>query len=130
MSREMVIVCVRNQGPFLRSLRIHPKIHLWEINSSIFRLHHPVRPFFLTRSFHLSPQLNPNLPPTQCSPFHFRTKTERGLLPLPGKKVYADGTVSCFLASKIGFFKKLYYIVHQRFACVSMPLTLDIFDPP
>jgi hypothetical protein len=49
---------------------------------------------------------------------------------MPGKKVYADGTVSYFLAPKISFFKKLYYIVPQRFACVSMPLTLDIFDPP
>ena len=42
MGREVIIVCMRNQGPLLRPLRIHPQIHLREINSPIFRFHDPV----------------------------------------------------------------------------------------
>jgi hypothetical protein len=58
---------VRHQGPFLRTLRIHPQVHLREINSPALGLNHPVRDgggfrhfvslrtLFFLATFHLAP---------------------------------------------------------------------------
>ena len=39
----MIKVRMGNQGPLLWTLRIHPKIHLREINSPVLGLNDPVR---------------------------------------------------------------------------------------
>ena len=42
MRGEMIEVRVRNECPFFRALRIHPKIHLREKQSPLLGLDHPV----------------------------------------------------------------------------------------
>ncbi len=42
VSGEMIEVGVRNESPPLRSLGIHPKIHLRKKESSLFRFDHPI----------------------------------------------------------------------------------------